>query len=466
MDARLEGDLERLPELLDAARQYAVEFLATLDARPPSADVPRALPVRPMPREGMGADATLQYFRAQHDGGLSGSAGARYLGFVTGGSTPAAVVGDWLVSAFDQNAQWEGDTVAPHLEYEALRWLAEMLGIPAVFDGICVTGATMANFVGLATGRQWLGEQAGVDVSVEGLGAMPPIRVLSGMPHSSIYKALSMAGIGGAAVETLPLLGDSEALDVAALAERLERLAGEPVIVVGNAGVVNNGDFDDLAAIGALREQHRFWFHVDGAFGLVAGASPRFRAHAAGLAGADSITVDGHKWLNVPYDSGYAYTRHLESRLRVFRNAAPYLSPPEPDPRNVLHLGPENSRRWRALPLWFTLLAYGSEGVREIVERDCDLAEELGAAIATLDGYQLAAPVKLNVTCFTADGIGDAAGMRALQRRLFENGDVFATPSLYRGRPIMRMAFSNWRTARTDVARIVDALRCARMSAA
>ncbi|MCB1037889.1 MAG: aspartate aminotransferase family protein, partial [Acidobacteria bacterium] len=213
------------------------------------------------------------------------------------------------------------------------------------------------------------------------------------------------------------------------------------------------------------RRRYPFWLHVDGTFGLVAAASPRYRQRLAGLEHADSITVDGHKWLNVPYDGGYSYTRHLTSRLQVFRNASPYLPPPVADPRNVLHLGPENSRRWRALPLWFTLLAYGREGVRDLVERCCDLAAELGQAIEGLEGYRLAAPVQLNITCIEAEGASDPAALRRLQQALTETGEVYATPSLFQGRPVLRMAFCNWRTGREDVKRIVAALEAVRGAA-
>lgn len=400
-------------------------------------------------------------FWRQHGHQLSASAGPRYLGFVTGGTTPAALLGDWLVSAFDQNAQWEGDTIAPNLELEALRWLADIVGIPVGFDGITVTGATMANFVGLATGRQWLGEERGVDLSETGLHAMHPVTILSGTPHSSIYKVASMLGLGSGAVEKVATLPGSEAVDPEALESRLVELGDRPVIVVGNAGIVNNGDFDDFSAIGALKKRHPFWFHVDGAFGLIATASPQLRHLAAGLDHADSITVDGHKWVNVPYDGGYAYTKALESRLRVFRNAAPYLSPPEANPRNVLHLGPENSRRWRALPLWFALHAYGAEGLIEIVERCCSLAREMGERIGQIPGLRLAAPVQLNITCIELEAGADMPSMRQLQRRLVEAGEVFATPSIYQGRPIMRLAFSNWRTSREDLDRIEATLRAA-----
>lgn len=458
MHPTLRHDLDALAPLLGAARDYALDYLQRLDARPVAARVPDAIEPLALPDDGLGGERTLALFRERFDALLSASPGARYLGFVTGGSTPAALMGDWLVGAFDQNAQLSGDTVAPHLEQQALEWLRDLLGLAPDHTGLCVTGATMSNFTGLAIGRQWLGEQRGVDLARAGLQAMPPIRVLSGAPHSSVLKALAMLGIGHDAVERLPCRPGSEAVDVDALARRLRELGDAPVIVVGNAGVVNNGDFDDLAAIAALRREHAFWFHVDGAFGLVAAVSPRFATLTRGVEHADSVTVDGHKWLNVPYDGGYVFTRHLETQLRVFQNISPYLGAPLADPRNTLHLGPENSRRWRALPLWFTLLAYGRAGVRDIVERDCAMAGRFAEAVVATPGLRLAAPVRLNIVCFTLEGEADLASVKRLQQRLADTGELFVTPSVYLGQPVLRAAFSNWRTDIADVERMRVAL--------
>jgi glutamate/tyrosine decarboxylase-like PLP-dependent enzyme len=225
---------------------------------------------------------------------------------------------------------------------------------------------------------------------------------------------------------------------------------------------VNNGDYDDLAAIAQLKTRHSFWLHVDGAFGLVAATSPRFRPLLTGVEQADSVTVDGHKWLNIPYDSGYAFTRHLGSQMKVFQSLAAYLPPPTPDARHFLHLGPENSRRWRALPLWFTLVAYGRRGLSRIVERCCDLAARFGESVRSLPGYRLAAPVRLNIACITLDETPDPAELAALNSRLAATGEIFLSPSLYLGVPVLRAAFSNWRTSDRDIERMVDALRAAR----
>lgn len=458
MHSFLQNDLDQLDELLQSAHHYARDYLHGLGDRPVSARV--STPIEPisLPDAGIGGLETLKLFRNKFDALLSASAGPRYLGFVTGGATPAALAADWLVSAFDQNAQLAGDTIAPHLEQQALEWLRNVLLLSPAHTGICVTGGTMANFTGLAIGRQWLGEQRGLDLARDGIQAMAPIHVLSGAPHSSVLKALAMLGIGHGAVEGIPCIDGTETIDLSALEQRLVELTGKPVIVVGNAGTVNNGEFDNLAGIARLRQQHQFWFHVDGAFGLIAAASPHFQPRLNGVDAADSVAVDGHKWVNVPYDAGYLYTRHLETQIKVFQNISAYLGSPIADPRNTLHLGPENSRRWRALPLWFTLMAYGREGLREIVERDCNMAQQFGSMVESTPGYRLAAPVQLNIACFTIDSKPDMKELRSLQDAFAASGELFVTPSVYLGEPILRAAFSNWRTNGSDLDRAQRAL--------
>lgn len=459
MNESMKNDLQAFPEVLATAKAYADEFLAGLEARPVIADAANLELHGGLPERGSGAKAAIEHFREHYDALLSASAGPRYLGFVTGGSTPAALAGDWLASAFDQNAQLNNDTIAPYLEEQALTWLGELLGFSHEHTGICVTGATMANFTGLAIARQWLGEQQGVDIARAGLNALPPVRVLSGAAHSSIGKALAMLGIGADAIEAIPRLPGREAVDVNALAKRLGELQEQPVIVVANAGIVNTGDFDDLEAIAELKREHAFWLHADGAFGAFAGASERFRHLTAGIEKADSVTVDGHKWMNVPYDGAYLFTRHLDSQLQVFRNTSPYLPSPVRDAKNVLHLGPENSRRWRALPLWFALQAYGRDGVREMVERSCDMAAKLAAGIEALQDYVLLAPVRLNIACFTFADAATPERIKALQQYLASENAAYMSPTVHDGKPALRAAFCNWRTETRHVEKMLAALR-------
>ncbi|MDN3262641.1 pyridoxal-dependent decarboxylase [Streptomyces sp. CSDS2] len=457
MDRTLAGDLARLPELLQAARDVAAREMAGPAGRPVAASGP--VPGRaPLPAEGVGGEGALARFAGRWAPGFSGSAGPRYLGFVTGGATPASVAGDWLTSAFDQNLSGAGGSWAQELERETVAWLRELFGLGAEHSGAFVTGATMSNAVGLAIGREWAGERLGVDVSRQGAAALGPLDVLSGSPHSSVAKAMSVLGLGRDRLRRVPLLpGGREAVDVAALEAALAERAGRPVIVVANAGTVNTVDFDDLRAIAALKERYDFWLHVDGAFGAFAALSPRYAALVDGLDAADSVCVDLHKWLNVPYDAAVQFTRRRDLQVAVFHNASPYLGLPTGEPE-FLHLTPENSRRLRALPAWFSLVAYGRAGHREIVERDVALARRLGAGIEALPGLSLLAPVRLNVVCFTLAADPSEERVARLARAVAASGEAFVTPTVYDGVPGLRAAFSNWRTTEADTDRVLRVL--------
>ncbi|MDA3645215.1 pyridoxal-dependent decarboxylase [Saccharopolyspora indica] len=458
MHPNLAEDLARLPELLDAARGYAGEVLAGIADRP-AASPHRAPQPAPLPDRGPGAEGAFQLFRDQWAPGFSASAGPRYLGFVTGGTTPAALVGDWLTSTFDQNAVSSLDSAAPVLERQTVGWLRELFGLPS-HQGAFVSGATMSNFVGLAIAREWAGEQLGVSVAEDGVAALGDLAVLSGSPHSSTRKALAMLGLGRGRLRQVPALPGREAVDVDQLAAGLAALDGRPAIVVANAGTVNTVDFDDLRAIIALRQRFPFWLHVDAAFGGFAALSPQHAELVAGLDEADSVCADLHKWLNVPYDSAVQFTRHRDLQLRVFQNSAAYLGLPTEDP-DFLHLVPENSRRLRALPTWFTLAAYGRDGHREVVERDIALARELGDRVAAMPHLRLLAPVRLNVVCFTLAENPTGERVGRLNRAVTESGEAFLTPTVHEGTPGLRAAFSSWRTTGPDVTRVADALRTA-----
>ncbi|MEV7026737.1 pyridoxal-dependent decarboxylase [Kitasatospora sp. NPDC093558] len=454
MHPELAADLDRLPALLEETRQRAVAFLGGLGERPvvPRAEEPA--PVRLGDGGGIGLRAALAEFGERWEPRLSASAGPRYFGFVTGGATPAALAGDWLTAAADQNSNSSLDPAGQHLERETVGWLRELFGLSDAHTGTFVSGATMSNTVGLAIAREWLGERLGVDVAEDGAGALGRVRVLSGSAHSSIAKALSVLGLGRSALTAVPTLPDREAVDLAALERALAQADG-PCVVVANAGTVNTVDFDDLRAIAALRERYDFWLHVDGAFGAFAALTPEHAELAAGLDLADSVCIDLHKWLNVPYDSAVQFTRRRDLQARVFQNAAAYLGPLGEHP-DLVHLTPENSHRLRALSAWFTLRAYGRASHREIVERCVAGARALGEAVAGTDGLRLLAPVRLNVVCFTlAD---DPTAERLAELAAEVAGEAFFTPTRYAGVPALRAAFSNWRTTEADVRRTAEAL--------
>jgi glutamate/tyrosine decarboxylase-like PLP-dependent enzyme len=451
--ARLSADRDDLPDLLETIRQHAAAVLRALEER----DVLPPLPpqtMAPLPVHGRGARAALEEFARRWEPALSAGTGPRYLGFVTGGATPAALTGDWLTSTWDQNPMSSLDGAGQALERETISWLRGLFRLSDGHEGMFVSGATMSNTVALAIAREWLGERAGISPAEAGVGALGPVRVLSGSPHSSVSKALSILGLGRRALVGVPVLPGREAVDPAAL-ERALRAAGGPCVVVANAGTVNTADFDDLRAIAALRERYDFWLHVDAAFGGFAALSPDHAHLVDGLDLADSICVDLHKWLNVPYDSAVQFTRRRDLQTAVFQNAAAYLGPlgDTPDP---IHLTPENSRRLRAIAAWFSLYAYGSAGHREIVERCVACAHALGDAVGTMPELRLLAPVRLNVVCFTLRDEPSAERLAALAGHLAR--EVFFTPTVHEGVRALRGAFSNWRTTESDVRRIVTAL--------
>lgn len=457
MDPTLAADLAQLPDLLDTTTKLAQHALAGIADRPVAATV--APQPMPLPEHGIGAAAALARFGTRWEPGLSASAGPRYLGFVTGGATPAALAGDWLTSTYDQNVVTVRDSAASALERETIGWLRDLFGLPPEFSGAFVSGATMSTVVGLACGREWLGEQRGVSVARAGVGALGDVAVFSGAPHSSVYKAVSILGLGRDAIREVSTLPDREAVDVDALANALAAHDG-PAIVVANAGTVNTVDFDDIAAIAALRESFDFWLHVDGAFGGFAAVCPEYAHLVDGLELADSVCVDLHKWLNVPYDSGVQFTRRPDLQVAVFQNAAVYLGLPTDEP-DFVHLTPESSRRLRALPAWCTLAAYGRAGHREIVARNVACARRLGELLAGVPGVRLLAPTRLNVVCFTVGDDPTPQRMDEIADAVAADGETFLTPTSLRGQPGLRAAFSNWRTTEADVDRMFAAIAAA-----
>lgn len=466
MYEQLHADHSRIEQILTRVLEDSVRFLSATGSRPAGV-VPPATVAEMLPQEGIGATETLDLFQSKYADWISGSAGPHYFGLVTGGATPASIAGDWLTTIYDQNATGSSDSIAPQIELAAIGLLRQLFGLSTEHAGVFVSGATMANFVGLATARQWVGHRYGLDVAKSGMSGLPPIRVLCGTPHSSVYKAIAMLGLGRDSLERIETLPGREAVDVVAMRNRLTQLSesGDSCVVVASAGTVNSVDYDDIDALADLCREFGVWLHVDAAFGGFAACVPEKQSLVAGMDRGDSITIDAHKWLNVPYDSAMIFTRHLQLQREVFQNSAAYLEA-DASPSNFVNLTPENSRRFRALPAWFTLMAYGRDGYREIVSRNCQIAEEIGNRIEASSEFRLLAPVRMNGIVFTLAGDNVTHGqIQAYLQAVQAGGVLYMTPTEYFAAPAIRISVTNWRTTEHDIADVWNGMLAALESA-
>ncbi len=444
------GDLEK--SVATVIRETDTRIALPPDARDALASLPE-----PLPEHGTGAQETIKRLLELCDKAGGNTAGPKSFHFVIGGSTPAALAADLLATAYDAvTYTWVLSPVGVQMELQALDWLKELFRLPRQWAGVIVTGATMANFVCLAAARQWWGEQHGVDVSDTGLAGLPQVPVLtSGFVHASTRKVLALQGVGRGQLQCLSA-DEFGHLDKAALKRALEDLDDKPAVVIVNAGEVNAGEFDPVNDMIDLARQHNCWVHVDGAFGLFARVSPRTAHLADGVERADSVTVDGHKWLNVPYDSGYAFVRDHGLMARAFRYSADYL-PAEDDPRPTPGaIGPESSRRARSFAVWATLKAYGRDGQQRIVEHCLDIAQHFARQVEAAESLELMHRPELNIVAFRYNPGGlNEDELDDLNRRLGEavlaDGRFLVGTSKLGRRTVFRPAFSNWRTREEDV---------------
>ncbi len=455
--------------VLQAVAADAERYLLAIDDRPILAADATVVADRfggtPLPERGEGAGRSIERLLKDGFGAATSSSGPRFFHFVTGGTTPAALAADWLASTLDQNALgWVASPLAASLESVSLSWLKQLFELPSCWGGVLTTGATMANFVALASARHWWGERQGVDVEDVGLAGLPQIPIFtSGYAHSSALKVVAMLGIGRSNVEVFAR--DSVGrLDEKGLEAALRAMAGRPSVMVANAGEVNAGDFDPIDTMADLAEEHGAWLHVDGAFGLFARISTEAAGLAKGVERAHSVIGDGHKWLNVPYDCGFAFVHDPALLSRTFGASAAYLMSPD-DPRpNFMHLGPEMSRRGRSIAVWATLHAYGRGGYRTMVEHHLQLAQRVAERVDAAPELERLADVPLNIVCFRfhPPGYSDVE-LDELNSRLGEavlsDGRVYVGTTKYGGHVAFRPAIVNWRTTTSDVDLLVEVIR-------
>ncbi len=449
-------------QLLTHAAKIATRYRSSLATRPvgrpPDIGGLRAglggdLPAAPTPPR-----AVIDQLARAVEPGLVATAGPRFFGFVTGGSLPAATAADMLAVGWDQCAY--NATLAPGeavVEEVAGGWLKELLGLPDTASSGFVTGGQGANTVGLAVARHVVLERAGWDVERDGMIGAPRVRVVAGAErHATIDRSLRLLGFGTATLETVAARADG-AMDMADLTRVLAAGGDHPLVVCVQAGNVNTGAVDDLRAACDLVHDRGGWVHVDGAFGLWAAASPRTRGLTVGIERADSWACDGHKWLNVPYDSGFAFCAHPAAHAAAISYTAAYLS------GSGLHTGQgdlalESSRRARSFAVWAALRELGRDGVADLVDRCCRLARRFAEQLAAA-GVEIVNDVVLNQVLV---GFGDDARADAIIDAVQRDGTCWLGGTTWRGRRLVRIAVSNWSTTEADVDLSVAAiLRCA-----
>jgi glutamate/tyrosine decarboxylase-like PLP-dependent enzyme len=458
---------------LDAAARHALTYLTSLDDRPVAATAKlaeiRERLGKPLAVEGMDPQQVIEELARDAENGLHATSGGRFFAWVIGGTLPAALAADWLTAAWDQNAAMHTTGPAAAVVEEIVgAWLKEMFGLPAGSGFALVTGCQMAHVTCLAAARHALLERRGWDVDRRGLSGAPAIRIVAGERHGTVDRAARLLGIGLDHIASLACDDQGRLLPSA-----LERaLAGDrdanqviPTIVLVQAGDINTGVYDRFAEISEVAHRHDAWVHVDGAIGLWAAASPDYRHLTSGLSQADSWATDGHKWLNVPYDCGYAFVADAAAQRAAMSHQAPYLTY-DSGARDEMDWNPEWSRRSRGFATYAALRQLGRNGVAAMIERCCRHAHALVTGIGALPGAELAWEPVINQGLVrfldTRPGATEADHARRTEQviaAILASGEAFFGPSTWRGKRVMRVSVSSWQTTHEDVERVVRAVK-------
>ena len=416
----------------------------------------------PLPAQGTGLEGIYADFQRLILPYGAGNEHPRFMGWVNGGGTAAGLLAELLVAVFNPNCGGR-DHAAIEVERQVIAWAAEAVGFPPTAGGVLIAGSSMANMVALLTARR---TQLGADVRAHGVQGAGLRAYCSAAAHGCIPRAMDMAGIGTDALRLIPE-GADHRMDISALAAAItaDRAAGlAPFLIVGTAGTVDTGAFDDLAAIATIASREKIWFHVDGAFGATAAFSAKFKPYLAGIERADSLAFDFHKWMQVPYDAGCVLVRDQALQLATFAQSLAYLEASTrgiagnpPWPRD---LGPDLSREFRALKIWMTLRAYGAEGVGRVVDQCCDVAQHLAARVRAEPSLELLAPVPLNIVCFrVTHGAADLNAFNgALVADIQEAGIAAPSTTTIAGKLAIRAGIFNHRSVRADADALVDGI--------
>lgn len=457
---------------LEVAFRSALDYLASLDrvcvAAPASAEEMRARLWKPMPSTGTPAANVVDDLVRDAARGINASQSGRFFSWVIGGGTPAAIAADWLTSVWDQNAGiFATSPAAAVVEEVAGAWLKELLALPREASFAFVTGTQMGHAVCLAAARNATLAKAGWDVERKGMFGAPRVAVFAGAErHGSVDRALRLLGFGADAITSVPADVQGR-MDPAGLEAAMAKHAG-PAIVALQAGELNLGGFDSFPELVPIARRHDAWVHVDGAFGLWARASAAHGAEAEGIEHCDSWVTDGHKYLNVPYDCGFAFVRDATAhRAAMSLGAVSYL-PAHGAARDQIDWNPEFSRRARGFAVYAAIREMGAEGVAELIDRTCSHVKRLAGALAALPGVEALGEPRINQALVrfrdTTPGASEADHARftdAVIARVNASGEAMFGGVTWRGRRAMRISLCNWRTTDADIDRAAQSVGAA-----
>lgn len=471
MNTDLDQKQSQRAQLLTRTSQLANDFLDGVASRPVArrVDFEKLLSDvigNGVPDEGDDPMQIIEQLSRLADRAAVATAGPRYFGFVVGGSLPVALAADWLAAAWDQNAAFYAHSpLAAAAEQTAGDWLVDLFGLAKGTSFGFVTGGTMANFTGLAAGRHALFEKLGWDVEKLGLIGAPRITVVtSDESHISVLACLQMLGLGSEQVVRIPA-DDQGRMRSDQLRSILAGIQ-TPILVCAQAGNVNTGSFDPIAEIVAAIRERPSWLHVDGAFGLWAAAAPGYQSLTRGIEFADSVSVDCHKWLNVPYDCGLVFVRDPAAHRAAMSLHAAYYVTADRAERDNCDWVPEASRRARGFTVYAALRFLGRKGIAELVDRCCRLARRMAQRLTKDPMITILNDVVLNQVLVR---FSDSSGQNSDQftaeviRRVQEDGTCWLGGTTWHGTHAMRISISNWSTTEEDIDISADAiLRCAR----
>jgi glutamate/tyrosine decarboxylase-like PLP-dependent enzyme len=449
-----------MEELLARARELALDYIASLDSRDVAGDVDRAALLDalggPLGAQGESPIEVIEKLAAAADPGLVATTSGRFFGFVEGGVVPAALAADWLTSTWDQNPGFYVLSPAAAVAEEVVAgWVLDLLGLPATASVGFTIGAQVANFAGLAAGRHHVLQAAGWDVEADGLQGAPKVTVVVGEErHATVGRALRFLGLGERTVTVVPADGQGR-MNAAELPAVLAANPG-PTIVCAQAGNVNTGAFDPMRQIAEACRESGAWMHVDGAFGLWAAATPRFRHLVDGIELADSWAADAHKWLNVPYDSALVMCAHPESHRAALALHAPYLIRDDDALRNGSDWTPESSRRARAFAMWAALRSLGRDGLASLVERCCDHAARFASKLDEHPDIEILNEVVINQVLVRVGD--DDERTRAVAKAIRADGDSWLADTTWQGRAALRISVSDHATTTEQVDAAVAAI--------